>query len=181
MDRYHELLKLVTKRKAEVDRFVQFLENDTSWLTSPASTRFHLAEECGLLRHSVGVCETLLKIKPVMHPDISDESCAIVGLFHDAGKVGYPHNPLYVPNRNKAEVQRGILYMYNPKVTKMGLAVRSLYLIAQYVPLTEEEAQDITYHDGQYIEENKVVAHFERPLTLLVHFADMWTASMLEK
>lgn len=181
LDRYHKLQELVTTRKAEVDRFVRFLETETSWLTSPASTRFHLAEEQGLLRHSVGVCETLLKIKPAFAPTVPDESCAIVGLFHDAGKVGYAHNPLYVPNRNKAEIERGTPYMYNPRVTKMGLAVRSLYLIAQYVPLSEEEAQAITYHDGQYIEENKVVAHYEKPLTLLVHFADMWTASMLEK
>jgi hypothetical protein len=181
LDRYHKLLELVIKRKAEVDRFVQFLETETSWLTSPASTRFHLAEEQGLLRHSVGVCETLLKIKPAFAPTVPDESCAIVGLFHDAGKVGYPRNPLYVPNRNKAEIEKGIPYMYNPRVTKMGLAVRSLYLIAQYIPLTEEEAQAITYHDGQYVEENKVVAHYEKPLTLLVHFADMWTASTLEK
>jgi hypothetical protein len=180
-ERYHKLLDLVAARRGEVAKFVEFLEKETSWLTSPASTRFHLAEERGLLKHSVGVCETLLRIKPVMRPEVSDESCAIVGLFHDVGKVGYAHNPLYIPNRNKAEIERGIPYVYNPKVTKMGLAVRSLYLIAQYVPLSEEEAQAITYHDGQYIEENKVVAHYEKPLTLLVHFADMWTATMLEK
>jgi len=180
-ERYRNLLALVTKRKAEVERFVGFLEAETSWLVSPASTRFHLAEERGLLRHSVGVCETLLRIKPVMHPETSDESCAIVGLFHDVGKVGYPHNPLYVPSHSRADIEKGIRYSYNPRVTKMGLAVRSLYLIAQFVPLSEEEAQAITYHDGQYIEENRIVAHYEKPLTLLVHFADMWTASMREK
>jgi hypothetical protein len=179
--RYRGLLTRVTARKAEVDRFVRFLENDTNWLTSPASTRFHLAEESGLLKHSVGVCETLLRMKPFMRPDVSDESCVIVGLFHDCGKVGYSNNPLYIANPNQAEVAKGTRYIYNPRVTKMGLAVRSLYLIAQYVPLTEEEAQAITYHDGQYIEENHVVAHYEKPLTLLVHFADMWTASFLER
>ena len=104
-ERYHRLLDLVVTRRGEVDKFVQFLEKETSWLVSPASTRFHLAEERGLLKHSVGVCETLLRIKPVMHPDVSDESCAIVGLFHDVGKVGYPNNPLYTqpqPRRNRA-------------------------------------------------------------------------------
>jgi hypothetical protein len=179
--RYRSLLERVADRKEEVGRFVQFLEHETSWLTSPASTRFHLCEEGGLLKHSVGVCETLLRVKPFMRPEISDESCAIVGLFHDAGKVGFAHNPLYLPNRNQEEVVKGTRYVINQKVTTMGLALRSLYLIARYVTLTEEEAQAIAYHDGQYIDENRVVAHRERPLTLLVHFADMWTASMLEK
>jgi hypothetical protein len=123
----------------------------------------------------------LLHVKPAFRPEITDESCVVVGLFHDVGKVGFPHNPLYIPNPNHQEVERGIRYIYNPKVTKMGLALRSLYLIAPYVTLSEEEAQAIAYHDGQYTDENKVVAHFERPLTLLVHFADMWTATMVEK
>jgi len=180
LEEYHALLTRVVARKTEVDRFVAFLEQETSWLTSPASTRFHLNEEQGLLKHSVGVCKTLLNMKQFMRPEISDESAVIVGLFHDVGKVGYPHNPLYLPNPKREEVARGVTYITNPKVTKMGLAVRSLYLIAQYVTLTEEEAQAITYHDGQYIEENRVVAHYEKPLTLLVHFADMWTATMLE-
>jgi hypothetical protein len=180
LEEYHALLERVVERKAEVDRFKAFLESETSWLTSPASTRFHLNEEQGLLKHSVGVCKTLLHMKQFMRPEISDESATIVGLFHDVGKVGYAGNPLYLPNPKPEEVRRGITYITSPKVTKMGLAVRSLYLIAKYVTLTEEEAQAITYHDGQYIEENKVVAHYEKPLTLLVHFADMWTASMLE-
>lgn len=175
------MLTRVTERKEQVQRFVDFLENETSWLTSPASTRFHLAEEGGLLKHSVGVCETLLKLKPLMLPETSDESGVICGLFHDVGKVGFAHNPLYLPNPNRYEQERGIRYSYNPKVTKMGLAVRSLYLIAPYVTLTEEEAQAICYHDGQYIDDNHIVAHYEKPLTLLLHFADMWTASVCEK
>ena len=63
----------------------------------------------------------------------------------------------------------------------MGLAVRSLFLVSQYIPLTDEEAQAIAYHDGQYIEENKVIAHRESPLTLLVADADTWVGCIMEK
>lgn len=62
----------------------------------------------------------------------------------------------------------------------MGLAVRSLYLVSKFLKLTEDEAQAIAYHDGQCIEENKIVAHRESPLTLLVHYADYWTAHIYE-
>jgi len=43
----------------------------------------------------------------------------------------------------------------------MGLAVRSLYLVTKYIPLSDSEAQAIAYHDGQYINDNKVIAHKE--------------------
>ncbi len=63
----------------------------------------------------------------------------------------------------------------------MGLAVRSLYLVTQYIPLSDAEAQAIAYHDGQYISDNKVIAHKEEPLTLLVQWADYSTAYIYEE
>jgi hypothetical protein len=44
-----------------------------------------------------------------------------------------------------------------------------------------EEAQAILYHDGQYIAENRFIAHKECPLTLLLTFADTWTAAVYEE
>lgn len=61
------------------------------------------------------------------------------------------------------------------------MAVRSLYLATQYIPLTDAEAQAIAYHDGQYIDDNKIIAHKEEPLTLLLHWADYWTAHIHEE
>lgn len=63
----------------------------------------------------------------------------------------------------------------------MGLAVRSLYLVTKYIPLSDSEAQAIAYHDGQYINDNKVIAHKEEPLTLLLHWTDYWTAHIYEE
>jgi hypothetical protein len=181
-DRYESLKQKVSDRKQPFDNFIHFLEKETSWLTSPASTRFHLCEEGGLLKHSVGVAETLLKFREFLAPGISEESCVIVGLFHDVGKVGMPGKPLYIPNDNEWMVQqRGIKFKVNPEVVSMGLAVRSLYLVAKHLSLTDAEAQAIAYHDGQYIDDNKIIAHDEEPLTLLVHWADYWTAHIYEE
>jgi hypothetical protein len=76
---------------------------------------------------------------------------------------------------------RGVRYKINPDVVAMGLAVRSLYLVTKYISLTDTEAQAITYHDGQYIDDSKIIAHKEEPLTLLVHWADYWTAHIYEE
>ena len=183
LQEHYDALKLkIRNRKESFERFITLLENETTWLTSPASTRYHLAEERGLLKHSVGVAETLLKFREFLAPTISEESCIIVGLFHDVGKLGVPGQPYYLPNENAWMVKnKGICYKTNPDVVTMGLAVRSLYLILQYIPLLDAEAQAITYHDGQYIDDNKIVAQKEEPLTLLLHWADYWTAHIYEE
>ena len=182
LERYENLKQKVIDRKEPLDRFIALLEGETTWLTSPASTRFHLSEEQGLLKHSVGVTEILLRFRETLAPAITEESCVIVGLLHDVGKLGMPGKPLYLQNDNEWLVKnRGIRYKINPDVVAMGLAVRSLYLVTQYIPLTDAEAQAIAYHDGQYIDDNKIIAHKEEPLTLLVHWADYWTAHIYEE
>ena len=171
-EKYIELQSRVTVRVKEFDNFIAFLEKETTWLNSPASTKYHLNIEKGLLIHSVGVAYTLLEIKKALMPQLEDEACIICALFHDIGKLGFPQKPLYLKESNG--------YFYNPEVTTMGLGTRSLYLISGHITLSDEEAQAIAYHDGQYVEENKIVAHKESPLLLLLHYADYWTAHMYE-
>lgn len=180
--RYASLKQKVVKRKEPFDAFVEMLETNSNWLTSPASTRYHLNKEKGLLQHSVGVAENLLKFRDFLAPAIGDESCVIVGLFHDVGKIGMPGKPLYLKNDNEWEIRnRNITYKTNTQLSYMSLAARSLYLISKYIPLSDAEAQAILYHDGQYIEDNKCVMHKEEPLTLLTHWADYWTAHIYEE
>ncbi len=181
-ERYGQLKKKVIKRKDQFDAFIAMLEKDTIWLTSPASTRFHLNKEGGLLEHSVGVTETLLKLRELLAPEISEESCVIVGLLHDAGKVGMPGKPNYVKNTNDWEIRKlDKVYTNNQGLVYMDIAMRSLYLIGKYISLSDSEAQAILYHDGQYAEENKNVKNRETPLTLLLQYADTWTAFVLEE
>lgn len=181
-DRYEALKKKVVRRKNEFDAFINMLEKDSSWLTSPASTKYHLNTPGGLLEHSVGVTETLLKIRETLAPQISEESCVIVGLLHDVGKIGMPGKPRYIKNTDAWQIKnRNMTYNINPDEVYMGLAARSIYLISKYIPLSDSEAQAILYHDGQYVEGNKEVAHHEMPLTLLAHFADLWTATVYEE
>lgn len=175
------LLDLVVERSAEVAEFERFLRCETTWLASPASTRFHLACEGGLVAHSVNVANTLLRLRAAVAPEISEESCVIVGLYHDVGKLGTPGCPYYLPNPSQWHVQnRGIRYVVNEDVVHMDIATRSLYLVACHLKLTDHEAQAIRYHDGQYIDENGSVAHREVELTRLVQYADNWSGGVLE-
>ena len=104
-DRYNHLLSKITDRKTNADKFIEVLHTQTTWLTSPASTKYHLNSEGGLLEHSIGVAETLLQMRAVLTPEISEESCVIVGLFHDIGKIGMPGKPYYLPEIKDASQQ----------------------------------------------------------------------------
>jgi len=143
-ERYNHLLSKITERKPNVDKFIELLHTQTTWLTSPASTKYHLNKEGGLLEHSIGVAEPLLQLRVAIAPEISEESCVIVGLFHNIGKVGMPGKPYYLPEI-KAGKPTGS-YTINPEIVAMGLSLRSLYLVSQYIPLSDEEAQTIAYH-----------------------------------
>lgn len=53
--RYEALKMLVVKRRSQLDRLIDFMESETAWLTAPASTKYHLCKESGLLEHCVNV------------------------------------------------------------------------------------------------------------------------------
>ena len=183
--KYNALFDMLGERRDQVMVFKEFLEKETAWLTSPASTRFHLNIEKGLLLHSVGVTYNALELKNLLAKDISNESIVITGLFHDLGKVGLPGKPYYLPNDNKWEVRnRGKTYKINPDIITMNIAVRSLFLISKYVSLTEMEAQAIVAHDGIYPVRGGVnnldYHHNECRLQMIMHFADKWTAAVEE-
>ena len=184
-NRYEALKAKVVNRADEFANLIEFIENNTAWLTAPASTRFHLCKEDGLLEHSVNVAETLIRLKNTLYPHIDDESCVIVALLHDLGKAGTPNGAIYLKNE-PTERQRlagygpTYPYKYNTDLTYLSVPVRSLYLALPHITLTEEETQAIVYHDGQYVDDNRSVAKNECPLALLLQYADNWCGFVIE-
>ena len=164
VDTYYEQLKAaVVKRKTEFDHFIDFLENRTSWLTAPAEVKGELACEKGLLIRSVAVTKQLLRIKDTIMPQLDEESAIIIGLFHDVGKVGIEGKPYFLVKESAAPTTTSTLglsfstristtdstpkntYSINPKLVHMDIGVRSLYLVSQYMLLSDDEAQAISY------------------------------------
>ena len=186
LNRYNALKAKVTERADEFSALMDYLENETEWLVAPASTRFHLCREHGLLEHSVNVAETLIRIKDTIYPVVDDESCIIVALLHDLGKVGMPGEPLYLKNQPTEKQRRAgygptFPYSYNKDLTYLSVPIRGLYIALPFITLTEDEAQAIAYHDGQYVDDNKSAAANERPLALLLHYADNWCGFVVEE
>ena len=185
-ERYEALKSRVVNRKDEFMRLMNFVENETEYLISPASTRFHLCREQGLLEHSVNVAENMLKLRDALMPGIDEESCIITALIHDLGKAGMPQNPQYIKNEPTARQKQygygaSVPYRINDKLVYMSVPLRSLYLALPYINLSESEVQAVMYHDGQYVDDNKSVATKETPLLLLLQYADTWSTFVTEK
>ena len=164
VDTYYEQLKAaVVKRKTEFDHFIDFLENRTSWLTAPADVKGELACEKGLLIRSVAVTKQLLRIKDTIMPQLDEESAIIIGLFHEVGKVGIEGKPLFIQEEaaslSSASSALGLSfssrlsstsssapsYSINNKLVYMSVGIRSLFLVSQYMLLSDDEAQAISY------------------------------------
>ena len=186
IERYESLKNRVVKRKDEFTALINFMENETDYLSSPASTRFHLCRKQGLLEHSVNVAETMLKLRSSLAPEIDEESCIITALIHDLGKAGMPGVPQYLENEPTPKQKQygfpaSIPYRMNESLVYLSVPVRSLYLAIPYISLSESEVQAVMYHDGQYVDDNKSVATKETPLLLLLQYADTWSTFVIEK
>ena len=183
--RYEALKSRVVFRRIQFLKLMEYLETETAWLTSPASIKYHLNKERGLLNHSVNVAETMLKLKETLAPGMPDESCVIVGLLHDLGKAGVPGAAQYLenepsPRQKAAGYPATVPYKFNKGLVYLSVPIRSLYLILPRLPLSEEEAQAIAYHDGQYVDDNRSAAAKEEKLTLLLQYADNWSGFVTE-
>jgi hypothetical protein len=172
-------------RREQILQLKSFLEKETDWLTAPVLKRAPMDVERGLLAHSVGVTERALGIKDLVAPDIADESVIIAALFHDVGKLDYPGKPGVAGKLDRPGKPAGPPAGSEPPRRGRHHAARSLELVNRFVPLSEEEAQAIAAHDGLVPVEGGVVGleyyRKECRLTMILHFADLWTAAVEEE
>ena len=181
---YNQLKAAVVKRKTEFDHFIDFLENRTNWLTAPAEPEGPLACEKGLLIRSVAVTKQLLRIKDTIMPQLDEESAIIIALFHEVGKVGIEGKPLFIQEETSSlgstsalglsfssrlstsTSSSGPSYSINNKLVHMNVGVRSLFLVSQYMLLSDDEAQAISYASDVELLDGKL-----SPYTLLLSTA----------
>ena len=151
-ERFKELYFSLNKREG-ADKLYDYLTSTGDFLTAPASTRFHLSYEGGLLEHSLNVYDCLndylerSRVKELYGMEYSPETIAIVSLLNDVCKVGcYKKGSRNVKNANG--VWESVpTYEFEDKLP-YGHGEKSVYIISGYMKLTREEAFAIRYHMG---------------------------------
>lgn len=167
-----------------IDNLMEWLESETDFFTSPASTRYHGSYEGGLVSHSLNVFNQLLWeldnfVGPGWQDFISMETAAIIALFHDICKV---NNYRLVEKWRKdadGHWEAYEAYEYDKDALQMGHGAKSVFFLQRFIHLTVVEAQAIFWHMGAYdispyASLNGLSSAFEtNQLAFLIHRADM--------
>lgn len=184
LTRYSTLKELVTSdRKDSFLNMMTYIEKNTEYLTAPASAKYHLCQETGLLYHSVSVAETMIRMSKAMAPkEVSIEQCVILGLLHDVGK----HNQYKKKEPTERQKQYGYSawppYEYREDIVKMPHEDRSLYIISNVCgfKLSEEEWEAIQKHNEPWDEHVTTRFNKNKLLTVLQN-SDYWSTLYLEE
>jgi hypothetical protein len=172
----HIYREYITREGA--DELLNWLR-ESDFFTAPASTRYHGAHEGGLVEHSVNVFFRLSAMRT------SDETSAIVALLHDVCKANF-YTIYYRNKKNEHGVWERVPYYAINDTFPYGHGEKSVYIISQFMKLTEEEAMAIRWHMGGFDESVKGGSYalsgaWEKyPLGVLLHCADL-QASYLDE
>lgn len=178
-ERFFTICRTCIKRDG-IEDLLSWLEK-SDWFTAPASSRFHGSYAGGLVEHSLNVYDELNRLRKA-YPEIecSDETAAIIALFHDLCKCNF-----YVPEQRNRKNENGqwepyTAYKIQEKFVYGGHGAKSVFILQNYIKLNPVEAVAIHNHMGAF-DNDKVGQAFEAyPLAFLLHMADGAAAYILE-
>lgn len=166
-----------------IENLLAYMEK-SGFYTAPASTRHHGADEGGLAIHSINVFYAALDIATALNPLVTQEmkdSITICALLHDLGKVGQFGQPLYIENILKKGRSEAQPYKTNPDLLTLDHEIVSVIEIQKYITLTPDEQFAIALHNGLYTDIGRYsLKGNERPLQMIIHFADLWASRVIE-
>lgn len=157
------------------DKLLEWIKR-SDFFSAPASTRFHLSEEGGLVKHSIHVYERLREVyineidrdheRIVNLTEQEEETIAICGLLHDICKTNcYIQEPknqkTYAPEKvaaaQKWQVKHDSIgdfiwetvmgYKFDDQLP-YGHGEKSVYIISGFIKLSRDEAMAIRWHMG---------------------------------
>lgn len=157
-----------------IEDLLAWLEQ-TDFFSAPASTRYHGNHESGLVLHSLNVYSQLKNLSEVYHCEASEESIAIVSLFHDLCKAGCYKTEMRWRKNAQNQWEQYPVYTFKEDFAYGGHGSKSVFLVQSFMKLTPEEASAINCHMGQWDSTNysNPTAVYERNLLAwLLHVAD---------
>lgn len=205
-ERFETLMMAVSDRPG-FDRLMDYIEK-SDFYKAPASTRFHLSCEGGLLQHSLNVYDALIGRMQLQedgeyHYIVSGKSIAsfslgtltVVALLHDICKTGfyaieYRNKKIYSDTGSKRDAAGRFdwkvvsTYTINDK-NPYGHGEKSVMMIEEFVKLSMEERYAICWHMGMANCGQEQLQAFNAscelyPLVLLLHNADQEASHFME-
>ena len=197
MDYKKEFIELLkTTNRQGIDDLVEELE-DLGFFKAPASTKFHLNEDGGLVQHSLNVCKAALSMrKSMIELDDSQlealpkDSVIIASLLHDTCKAD-----IYKPTMKKEKNRFGMWcdvpgYDVDYSNFPLGHGEKSvIVLLRSGFELTDDEIMAIRWHMNAWdlpFQSYDIKSNFNKakeicPLLSLVQAADCLASNLLER
>lgn len=169
------------KREGIAD-LMDWLEHSDFYI-APASSRFHLCCEGGLLQHSLHVYDELKRLLTV-YPEIkvSEETILITSLFHDLCKVNCYKAEKKIEPSFFGWVEQRTSYTRKEELHYGGHGSKSVYLIQKFMRLADEEAVAINCHMSCWDGDKSVGDAFAQfSFAWLLHVADESATYITEK
>lgn len=142
---FKNILQENCKDRFNVDEFIKWLEDRTDFFDAPASSKFHLSERGGLVKHSINVYETLRDICELYADEIPLDSIAICGLLHDICKTNF----YSIENKNVKNNQGYWVtkqqYIIDDQFP-IGHGEKSVIILQQHFKLKRDEIIAIRWH-----------------------------------
>ena len=197
MDYKKEFIELLqTSNRHGIDDLVEELE-DLGFFKAPASTKFHLNEDGGLVQHSLNVCKAALSMRKSMI-ELDDsllealpkDSVIIASLLHDTCKAD-----IYKPTMKKEKNRFGMWcdvpgYDVDYSNFPLGHGEKSvIVLLRSGFELTDDEIMAIRWHMNAWdlpFQSYDIKSNFNKakeicPLLSLVQAADCLASNLLER
>ncbi|MDE6260365.1 MAG: hydrolase [Oscillospiraceae bacterium] len=194
IQRFESELKKIDR--PSMDKLLAYIRK-SDFYSAPASTRYHLSCEGGLLQHSLNVLDALrgLLVKKESGAweyhcngenvcTIPDESVTIMALLHDLCKTHYyKTSTRNVKNEQTGKWEKAPFYTVEDRMP-LGHGSKSAMLAMQFIKLTSTEMYAIWHHMGfteQGADFGTVGKAMElHPAVLALHTADMMASRFME-
>lgn len=195
IDRFEQLL--MSTNRAGIEKLIEFLRK-SDFYTAPASTKYHLSCEGGLLQHSLNVYDALtskVENNPTWQQDFNPTSLIITALLHDLCKTYfyvsevknrkvYKENGSKMDSNGRYDWESYMGYTIEDQFP-YGHGEKSVMMIEQFIKLTPEERYAIRWHMGFSEPKenwNSLGKTYEKyPLALALSEADLEATYLMEK
>lgn len=195
IQRFEQLL--MATNRAGIENLLEFIRK-SDFYTAPASTKFHMSCEGGLLQHSLNVYDALVaKVEnnPIWKKEFNSASLAITALLHDLCKTYfyvsevknrkvYKENGSKMDSNGRYDWESYMGYTIEDQFP-YGHGEKSVMMTEQFIRLTAEERYAIRWHMGFSEPKenwNYLGKTYEKyPLALALSEADLEATYLLEK
>lgn len=195
IERFEQLL--MSTNRAGMEKLIEFLRK-SDFYTAPASTKYHLSCEGGLLQHSLNVYDALtskVENNPTWQQDFNPTSLIITALLHDLCKTYfyvsevknrkvYKENGSKMDSNGRYDWESYMGYTIEDQFP-YGHGEKSVMMIEQFIKLTPEERYAIRWHMGFSEPKenwNSLGKTYEKyPLALALSEADLEATYLMEK